>query len=162
MKILRFIGTVEMNYLTNGEVITPKQTYDDYGTTLGTDEVIYFFDISRAYDDKLEYGWDSKVDDLNDTIMFYKEVSRDIVDADFAVVSDTENFEDYKVGVGDYGKFSYYDPEDEPYNGSNPRVITHVYINEVGVDSYSLDDIDEVYMFVKGNNILKVYDKEID
>jgi hypothetical protein len=161
MKMLRFAGEREVNSLVEGETITPRGTYSGYDTTLGDEEVIYFLDISDPEQDKKDYiDWPLKGrNDFKDTVMFYKHVMRDLVDTDYVLITDTENFEDFLRGVGDYGRIIDCDPSDDIECPPEGYLEIHFYMGEIGVSSYSLDDIDEIYTFVTGNNLLKIHSK---
>ena len=152
MRLLRFISEEEMEVLYNDEVVEPLYIYPGNNTTLGSEEVVYFLDVDKA----IEYMELSNAlppgdyPDIEQIILFYDLLLAGIPDNDFAVIVEKEMDETVKIGEGDYGHPGYL------YGDESIDIDDVLEIVEVGLQSYSLDDVKEIWKNTGNNDFEKI------
>jgi len=135
MRLLRFISEEELKALLATEDITHED--EQWGSTsLKNSGLVLFLNLDKAEEYISRYSYIS-----TDPIELYNFLLLGIVDTEYAVVIEKDESE-VTIGQGVYADPMYYNQDDE---NSEMYINDDIEIDEVGVYSYSLDDVTELY-----------------
>lgn len=140
MRLLRFISEDELKILSSGKKIKAINSHEGRATTLGSLSLVYFLDIEEAYVYLKEMFPDLEESMLEteEIISFYDLTISGIVDNDYAVIVEKSN-DECTIGSGTYAHPGYV------YGIPGINIFDDIEIKEVGVNSYSLKDVKEIW-----------------
>ena len=140
MKLLRFISDDEMKLLLNDEIISSINSYKQSETSLGSKNIVYFLSMEdvEEYMEAAEALPPSDMLSTDESIAFFNVMIYGIVDNDFAVIVNAPDGS-YIEGVGTYAHPGWC------YGKEDIFIDDKMEVREIGIKSYSLDDVVEIW-----------------